>query len=78
MQIDLLIVSMTESCFLRPPRNPFSCVNSLRGEILSDDSREGQLACGEIHVLHDAHQFWNVECFSWYVESTELVDVTGS
>ena len=39
----------------------------MRGEILSDSPREGQLACGEIHVFHDAHQFRDVECFRRYV-----------
>ena len=36
-----LTVPASENCFLRPPRNPFSGVDSLRGEALSNGSREG-------------------------------------
>lgn len=67
-----------EGRFLCPPWNPFSRVDSLRGENLSDGSRESQLACGEIHVFYDAYQFRDVECFSRYVNfTTELIDVSS-
>ena len=49
----VLTTSALENCFLRPPRDPFSRLNPLRSEALPNGSREDQLACGEVHVLHD-------------------------
>ena len=72
-----LILHTIEDCILCPPGNPISRVNSLRGKTLSDGSREGQLACGEVHVLHDAYEFRDVECFSGYVKFSELTSVVG-